>query len=113
MQGTIFKRVAHVCIDEETKREMTRWVRMTQGVMPPCKHCGADVTKGKTHYDCSWWAGGRKRSKTFEKIRQAEKFLTSTVKQVQDGTYTQTRPTLMGKVFDGWKEHMEVKEKQG
>ena len=83
----------------------------------PCKWCGdGDVEREETRYDCLWraGAGGKQHQKTFNDLKSAEKFLTNTIKDVQDGTYTHVKPLQMDAVFDRWLEDsLEVKEKQG
>lgn len=45
------------------------------------------------------------QGKTFTKKKAAENYLTSQVKRVQEGTYVEVQPALMGNVFDRWVEH--------
>ena len=95
MQGTVFKRVKHACSTG------SRWVRLPNPVPKtlPCA-CGGNLAKEKeARYDASWWAGGRKRSKTFSTKRAAERFLTGVVKETQEGTYQETENILMSEVF--------------
>ena len=111
MQGTIYKRVKHQCA--KGKR---RWVRLPNPIPKtfPCPTCGSNITKEKeTRYDGSWWAGGRKRSKTFSTKRDAERFLTGVVKETQEGTYQQTRRVPMSEVFAAWEEHLLMRRQQG
>lgn len=57
-------------------------------------------------YDARWRVGpGKLKSKTFRQRKAAEAYLTSMVKQVQDGSYVDIRPTLMHEVFDRWLTH--------
>ena len=69
MQGTIYKRVRHEC-----KTEKPRWVRLpnpTPKVLP-CSNCGRNLTTEKVvRYDASWWALGKKRSKSFPRKHDA------------------------------------------
>ena len=68
---------------------------------------------GTKRYHAVYRAGGKQRWKTFNRKKEAEKFLTSTVKEVQDGNYTHVRPLPMADVFDRWLTHsLEVREKQ-
>jgi integrase len=72
----------------------------------------ADGTK---RYDACYWIGSnKKKSKTFTKKKAAENYLTSMVKRVQDGTYVDVQPALMGEVFDRWLElALDVRMKEG
>ena len=111
MQGTIYKRVKHQCA--KGKR---RWVRLPNPTprASPCASCGANLTKEKeTRYDCSWWAGGKKRSKTFATKHAASRFLTEVVKVAQDGTYQETRRVPMSEVFNEWEKHLLMRRQQG
>lgn len=45
---------------------------------------------------------GKQHGKIFARKKEAEQFLTKTVRSVDDGTYTNVRPVLMGEVFDRW-----------
>ena len=80
----------------------------------PCRTCGSNLTKEKeTRYDCSWWAGGKKRSKTFDAKHDAARFLAGVVTETHNGTYQQTRAVAMSVVFDEWEKHLDVKLQQG
>jgi integrase len=112
MTGFVVKRVRHDCAGR------ARWVQMPQGrteaEVPPCAHCGADATKGAVKYDAIWQAGGKQRSKTFETKHNADRFLTNTVKDTQDGNYVHVRPIPMGELFDKWLENwLALRRKQG
>jgi integrase len=73
-----------------------------------------DAKDGKKRYDACWWIGAKKKSRTFSRRKDAETYLTNMVKRVQDGTYVDVRPTLMGEVFDRWLEHaLDVRVKEG
>ena len=111
MQGTIFKRVKHQCTEGKAQ-----WVRLPNPLPKtfPCGSCGGKLTTEKeTRYDCSWWAGGKKRSKTFSTKHAASRFLTSVVKETQEGTYQQTDRVSMSKVFNEWEEHLLMRRQQG
>jgi integrase len=60
---------------------------------------------GTLRYDASWWIGSKKKSKTFDKKRAAERHLNGVVAKINAGTYVEVHPTLMGEVFDRWLEH--------
>jgi hypothetical protein len=60
---------------------------------------------GTLRYDASWWIGSKKKSKTFDKKRAAERHLNGVVAKINAGTYVEVQPTLMGEVFDRWLEH--------
>src|SRR5262245_4803468 len=72
------------------------------------------TTDGK-RYDACWRvAPGKIKGKTFHQRKAAEAYLTTMVKRVQDGSYVDVRPTLMGEVFDRWLEHsLDVRLKEG
>ena len=112
MQGTIYKRVKHQCATGKP-----RWVRLPNPLPKktfPCPTCGSHLTTGKeTRYDCSWWAGGKKRSKTFATKHDVTRFLATVVVETHNGTYQQTRPVAMNVVFDEWQKHLDVKLQQG
>ncbi len=111
MQGTIYKRVRHQCAGGTP-----RWVRLPNPPPKthPCPTCGSNITKEKeTRYDCSWWAGGKKRSKSFDTKHAASRFLASAVTETHNGTYQETRAVAMNEVFDAWQEHLGVKLQQG
>jgi hypothetical protein len=42
---------------------------------------------GAKRYDASWRVGGKIKSKTFTRKKDAARYLTDTVKTVHDGTY--------------------------
>lgn len=65
-------------------------------------------------YDACYWIGSKKKSKTFTKRKAAERYLTNVVKAINDGTYVDVAPALMGEVFDRWLEHsLAVRLKEG
>ena len=72
----------------------------------------ADGTK---RYDARWRVGpGKIKGKTFRKKKAAEHYLTSMVKRVQDGSYVDVQPALMGHVFDQWVAlELDVRLKEG
>jgi hypothetical protein len=44
----------------------------------------------------------------------SRRYLTNVVKRIQDGSYVEIQPTLMGEVFDRWLEHaVQVRVKEG
>ena len=53
-------------------------------------------------YDACWRVDGKQKSKTFAKRKAAERFLTDTVKQVQDGTYVEIKPTTFKAYAEAW-----------
>ena len=53
------------------------------------------------HASSRKFAEGRFRSKTSQRLKDADRYLTTMVKRVQDGTYVEVQPALMGEVFDG------------
>jgi integrase len=70
---------------------------------------------GSKRYDAKWRiAPGTIKGKTFDKRKHADRFLTTMVKRVQDGTYIDLQPALMGEVFGRWLEHsLGVRLKEG
>ena len=111
MQGSIFKRVQHVC-----EKAKPRWVRLPNPTPRsfPCPECGANLTKEKrTRYDCFWRTNGKLRSKTVATKHDATRFLATVVTETHNGTYQQTRPVTMNAVFDEWEKHLDVKLQQG
>ncbi len=71
----------------------------------------ADGTK---RYDACFWIGSKKKSKTFRKRKAADNYLTTAVKAVQEGSFVEIKPTLMGEVFDRYLEHaVNVRVKEG
>lgn len=73
-----------------------------------------ETKEGEKRYHVVFRAGGKQQWKTFTRRRDAEKFLSSTVSDVHDGTYTAVQPIPMGELFDRWSSHsLEVREKQG
>jgi integrase len=72
----------------------------------------ADGTK---RYDARWRIGpGKIKGKTFTKKKAAEHYLNTMVGRVQDGSYVDVKPALMGQVFDRWVElELDVRLKEG
>lgn len=73
------------------------------------------VSDGTKRYDADWRGhDGKQHRKTFTKRKAAERFLTATVKAVNDGVWCDITPQLMDAVFDRWETHsLEVRLKQG
>ena len=112
MQGTVYRRIRHKC----TTGKPPHWVRLPNPTPKtlPCPTCGGNLTREKeTRYDCSWWAGGKKRSKTFQRKHDAARFLATVVTETHNGTYQETRGVSMSVVFDEWEKHLDVKQQQG
>jgi len=78
---------------------------------------GSIVTRtlkdGVKRYDAVWNAAGKQRWKTFQRRRDAENFLITTVKSVHDGTYQDLKPALMDEVFNAWLQHLQTQEHLG
>ena len=110
MQGTIYRRVKHACNGQP------HWVRLpnpTPKVLP-CSNCGRNLTTEKVvRYDASWWALGKKRSKSFPRKHDAQRHLTGVVQATHEGTYQPTRAVTMGAVFDDWLVHLDGKRHKG
>ncbi|MCH8269204.1 MAG: site-specific integrase [Acidobacteria bacterium] len=69
---------------------------------------------GSKRYFAVFRAGGKQTWKGFPRRKDAERFLASTVKSVNEGTYTEVKPLLLNDVFDRWLSHsLEVRLKQG
>lgn len=69
---------------------------------------------GSKRYDARWWIGTKKKTRTFTRRKDADAYLTTMVKRVQDGTYVDVQPALMGEVFDRWLElALDVRMKEG
>jgi integrase len=73
------------------------------------------ASDGAKRYDARWRiAPGKVKGKTFTKKKAAENYLTTMVKRVQDGSYVEVQPALMGYVFDQWaKLELDVRLKEG
>jgi integrase len=73
-----------------------------------------DAADGTKRYDACWWIGSKKKSRTFQRRKDADGYLITMVKRVQDGSYVDVQPALMGEVFDRWLEHsLEVRRREG
>jgi integrase len=57
---------------------------------------------GSKRYDASWRVGGRIKSKTFARKKDAARYLTDTVKRVHDGTYRELTPTNFKAYAEKW-----------
>lgn len=69
---------------------------------------------GKKRYDACWRVGAAIKSKTFARRADADAYLTSVVRSLQDGTYALVRPALMDEVFARWLEsEVEVRLREG
>src|SRR5262249_35867443 len=55
-------------------------------------------------YDACWRVNGKQKSKTFAKRKAAERFLTDTIKKVQDGAYVEIKPTTFKVFAERWLE---------
>src|SRR5437899_5968034 len=60
------------------------------------------ISDGSRRYDCSWRVGGKIRSKTFRKRREADAFLTDTVRRVQTGVYVEVKPITFKEYAEAW-----------
>lgn len=70
--------------------------------------------KNGKRYFAVYRANGKQRWKGFAKRKDAERFLTSKVKRVHDGSYQETRPVLMSDLYDRWFTHsLDLRVKQG
>jgi integrase len=74
-----------------------------------------NATDGTKRYDAAWRIGPKKiKTRTFRRRKDADTYLTTMVKRVQDGTYVDVQPALMGEVFDRWIElALDVRVKEG
>jgi integrase len=72
------------------------------------------VKDGSIRYDAVWRVGGKQKWRTFQRRKDAERFLTGAVKATHDGTYQAVSSELMAVVFDRWLTHsLDVRVKQG
>jgi integrase len=55
-------------------------------------------------YDACWRVGATKKSKTFTRRKDADTFLTDTVRKVQTGEYREITPTTLGAYAERWLE---------
>jgi integrase len=55
-------------------------------------------------YDACWRVGATKKSKTFTRRKDADTFLTDTVRKVQTGEYREIKPTTLGAYAERWLE---------
>jgi integrase len=53
-------------------------------------------------WDARWRAGTRQKSRSFQRKKDAERFLAAVVTHVHAGGYIDVKPMLMDKVFDRW-----------
>jgi integrase len=57
---------------------------------------------------------GKQKARTFDRQKDAARFLAEVVRRVHDRTYVDVRPALMGQVFDRWLTHsLDVRVKEG
>ena len=69
---------------------------------------------GTKRYNAVWRAEGKQKWRTFQRRKDAERFLMGAVKATHEGTYQDVTPTLMAAVFDRWLTHsLDVRVKQG
>jgi integrase len=59
---------------------------------------------GSKRYHASWRVGTKIKTKTFHRRKDADRYLTNTVKQVQDGTYRDIRPASFKEYAEKWLE---------
>src|SRR5258708_4148631 len=72
------------------------------------------VKDGSKRYDAVWRANGRQKWRTFERRKDADRFLTNAVKATHDGAYRDVRPLVVADLFDRWlSESLDVRLKQG
>jgi integrase len=60
------------------------------------------TTAAGSRWDACWRSGSKKKSRTFARRKDAERFLVATIKHVHEGGYIDVKPRLMDKVFDEW-----------
>ena len=68
---------------------------------------------GAKRYDVIFRAAGKQRWRTFQKKRDADRFLAETVTKVHDGSFQEVRPEFMSRVFQAWLQHLETRVKMG
>lgn len=59
---------------------------------------------GSKRYDAAWRVGGKIKSKTFTRKKDAARYLTDTVRKVHDGTYRELTPTTFKAYAEKWLE---------
>jgi len=91
---------------------MKGWV-VTRTVVDKVKADGSKVYVKR--YDARWRIGPSTiKGKTFQKKKDADSYLTAMVQRVQEGTYVDVKPALMGEVFARYLEHaVDVRVKEG
>src|SRR5262245_16313065 len=72
------------------------------------------MTKAGQRWDACWRAGTTKKSRVFQRRKDAEQFLADLMTQVHQDKYLDVKPLLMDKVFDQWlTSALEVRVKEG
>ena len=71
------------------------------------------LADGSRRYDCRYRAAGRQRTKSFTRRKDADRFLAELARKVHDGSYVETKPTLMRDVFDAWLADLETRFMMG
>ena len=72
-----------------------------------------ELKTGRRYYTV-WRANGRQKWKAFTRRKDAERYLTTVVKEVHDGTYQDVHHLPMSAVFDRWlASSLELRVKQG
>ena len=110
MQGTIYRRVKHHCNGSPL------WVRLPNPTPKAvtCSTCGRNIaTEKELRYDASWWAGGKKRGRSFARKHDAQRHLATVIQEVHEGSWQPTRTKIMGGVFDEWLKHIDSKRHKG
>jgi integrase len=71
-------------------------------------------TQAGQRYDACWRSGSKKKSRTFQRRKDAERFLAAVVTHVHEGGYVDVKPMLLDKVLDLWLTGaLEVRVKEG
>ncbi len=69
---------------------------------------------GTKRYDAIYRVHGKQRQRTFQRQKDAAKYLAGTVKKVHDNTYRDIKPIRIGEVFDRWLANsLEVRVEEG
>jgi hypothetical protein len=81
---------------------------------PDASGSGEKRAKPLKRYDAMWRVNGKQRAKTFTRQKDAETYLTETVKKITDNICRDLKPAPMGDVFDRWLAFsLDVRVKEG
>ena len=73
-----------------------------------------DLRDGAPRYDARWRDGtGKQHVKTFNRKRDAQRFLSETEVAVHSGAFVKTQPKRMGAIFDEWRDDLDTRVNLG